>query len=498
MPSGRGKSTRGASNVVTRSTRSARGRGGKNKSFENEISDELIRTPLEPIKNALTNNNLNQDYLANSYIANQGLLNNMDQTSTKANTPPIQSHFITDENVDQLPTFNTRSIPKSQYFDNPNKKYNLDGPFYLNTDNLEFSVTDSYSAITGRDSESQELLSHRKAPYNQSLQKDYDLKNYRSTLQSQNVDIYQPQDDDLESREHKIHRLTQEINTYQPQVDSWRNKINRSTLQFREANTYQSQAELPANSYTSTMNIPKFREISQKLLFPDEDSLVNWLSTRPDLITKAQNISSSKIETNIPSMLMDKETVTNLIMEQCKLLFLRTRNPSKEMRENLIMKIVPTIDPISKEFKALYTKTREYFDNFWHTFNRDMASLALVKTSNNNPTNENIKQFIAGKVWKQKLSEYLDASNYTEFKRSSSSLKSLEIFVAESLRIHVEFLIAVQNKKKPSYSEDVLSKIKKLDQHTFQLSIPSASRRNYVNELIINQIDIDMLSEDNE
>ncbi|GES98112.1 hypothetical protein GLOIN_2v1571258 [Rhizophagus clarus] len=404
MPSGRGKSTRGASNVVTRSTRGARGRGGKNKSFENEISDEPIRTPLEPIKNALTNNNLNQDYLANN------------------------------ENVDQLPTFNTRLIPKSQYFDNPNKKYNLDGPFYLNTDNLEFSVTDSYSAITGRDSESQELLSHRKAPYNQSLQKDYDLKNYRSTLQSQNVNIYQPQDDDLESREHKIHRLTQEINTYQPQVDSWRNKINRSTMQFREANTYQSQAELPANSYTN--------------------SLVNWLSTRPDLITKAQNISSSKIEANIPSMLMDKETVTNLIMEQCKLLFLRTRNPSKEMRENLIMKIVLTIDPISKEFKALYTKTREYFDNFRHTFNRDMASLAkdlLVKTSNNNPTNENIKQFIA-----------------------------------------------VQNKKKPSYSEDVLSKIKKLDQHTFQLSIPSASRRNYVNELIINQIDIDMLSEDNE
>ncbi|GET02675.1 hypothetical protein GLOIN_2v1571258 [Rhizophagus clarus] len=466
MPSGRGKSTRGASNVVTRSTRSARGRGGKNKSFENEISDELIRTPLELIKNALTNNNLNQDYLANSYIANQGLLNNMDQTSTKANTPPIQSHFITDENVDQLPTFNTRSIPKSQYFDNPNKKYNLDGPFYLNTDNLEFSVTDSYSAITGRDSESQELLLHRKAPYNQSLQKDYDLKNYRSTLQSQNVDIYQPQDDDLES-----------------------------------PNTYQSQAELPANSYTSTMNIPKFREISQKLLFPDEDSLVNWLSTRPDLVTKAQNISSSKIEANIPSMLMDKETVTNLIMEQCKLLFLRIRNPSKEMRENLIMKIVPTIDLISKEFKVLYTKTREYFDNFWHTFNRDMASLAkdlLLKTSNNNPTNENIKQFIAGKVWKQKLSKYLDVSNYTEFKRSSSSLKSLEIFVAESLRIHVEFLIAVQNKKKLSYSEDVLSKIKKLDQHTFQLSIPSASRCNYVNELIINQIDIDMLSEDNE
>ena len=63
-------------------------------------------------------------------------------------------------------------------------------------------------------------------------------------------------------------------------------------------------------------------------------------------------------------------------MEQCKLLFLRTRNPTREIRETLITKIVPSMDIISKEFKELYKKTREYFDNFRHTFNKDMASLA--------------------------------------------------------------------------------------------------------------------------
>ncbi|CAB4427208.1 unnamed protein product [Rhizophagus irregularis] len=426
----RGRITKGASSVVTRNTRSARGRERKNKSFEHEeipksdtsnkhlkkdeISDDLICTPLESI-----NNNLNQDNPENtSYFANQEL-NNMDQTSILTNTP-IQSHFITDENEDRLPTFNTRSIPKSQYFDNPNKKFNPDRPFSLRVD-PEFSVMDSSFAMIDRDLENPELLSRQKNALNQ------------STLRSQTVDIYQSHDHDLESREHKIYRSTQEFDTYQ------------------------SQAELPANSYT-TMNTPKFRAISQKLFFSDENSLVNWLSTRPDLIAKAQDISSNNIEGNIPSKSMDKETTINLVMEQCKLLFLRTRNPSKEMRGNLIMKIIPTIDPISKEFKALYTKTREYFDNFRHTFNKDMASLAkdlLVKTSNNNPTNENIKQFVAGKVWRQKLSKYLDASNYTEFKRSPSSLKSLETFVAESLRIHVEYLIAVQNKKKPSYNEDM-------------------------------------------
>jgi hypothetical protein len=83
-----------------------------------------------------------------------------------------------------------------------------------------------------------------------------------------------------------------------------------------------------------------------------------------------------------------------------------------------------------------------------------------------------------------------------EFKKCSSSLKTLELFVAESLRIHIEYLIAVRNKKNSSYGENVLAKIKKLDHLTLQLFIPSASRRNYVNELELNQTNIEISSED--
>ena len=113
-----------------------------------------------------------------------------------------------------------------------------------------------------------------------------------------------------------------------------------------------------------------------------------------------------------------------------------------------------------------------------------------------NPTNENIKQFVSGKIWKKKLSKYLEASDYSEFEKFPSSLKSLELFVAESLRIHVEHLIAIHNKKNPSYCENVLEKIKKLDHLTLQLFIPSTSRRNYVNELELNQNNIEISSED--
>ncbi|RIB10081.1 hypothetical protein C2G38_2207105 [Gigaspora rosea] len=89
-----------------------------------------------------------------------------------------------------------------------------------------------------------------------------------------------------------------------------------------------------------------------------------------------------------------------------------------------------------------------------------LAKNFLVK--NCDPTYENIEQFIVG--------------------------KSLENFIAESLKIHVDYQIAINNQEKPSYSEDVLEKIKRLDQLTLHLTIPSASRRNCVNELDLNQM----------
>ncbi|CAG8664484.1 22693_t:CDS:2 [Cetraspora pellucida] len=134
------------------------------------------------------------------------------------------------------------------------------------------------------------------------------------------------------------------------------------------------------------------------------------------------------------------------------------------------------MDSVSKEFKILYQKAHEYFDNFQYTFNKDMTTLAkdfLVK--NCDLSDNNIEQFIADKVWQLKLSKYLDASNFSKFKKSQSSLKSLKNFITESLKIYVEYLISIHNQEKPSYSEDVLVKIKKLDQLTLHLNIPSAS-----------------------
>ncbi|CAG8526351.1 9275_t:CDS:2 [Scutellospora calospora] len=258
-----------------------------------------------------------------------------------------------------------------------------------------------------------------------------------------------------------------------------------NSIQFNFSNTYlssegtnRSQASIlfhNANTNSNQINNSEHRlMMSRNLIRPEQqhksssqlstillDDILNSYSSAGYNLTNRsqeslyqqnshiQNSASSLYKNNESSILelTDKELIINLVMEQCKLLFLHIRNPTKKICEILIKKIVLLMDFISKEFKQLFRKIHEYFDNFWHTFNKDIASLAkdlLVK--NCNPTNENIEKFVA---------------------------------------------------EKPSYSKDVLTKIKKLDQLTFQLTIPSASQCNYVNKLELNQTGIE-LSLDNE
>src|ERR1044071_833718 len=77
-----------------------------------EISDKPIHIPLEPIKN-----NLYQESPANNRNTNQGSSSNTDQIQETGNTKPIM-----DENVNSLPTFNSESIPNSQYFNKADER----------------------------------------------------------------------------------------------------------------------------------------------------------------------------------------------------------------------------------------------------------------------------------------------------------------------------------------------------------------------------------------
>ncbi|CAG8835940.1 16240_t:CDS:2, partial [Racocetra persica] len=83
-----------------------------------------------------------------------------------------------------------------------------------------------------------------------------------------------------------------------------REKISSIDMQLQRA------SRSPTNSYNTTANID-----SQALNFSDEESLVNWLCTRPDLIAQVQRLSTtsllhkSEVNTSEP---FDKETIINL------------------------------------------------------------------------------------------------------------------------------------------------------------------------------------------
>ncbi|CAG8790322.1 12349_t:CDS:2 [Dentiscutata erythropus] len=192
-----------------------------------------------------------------------------------------------------------------------------------------------------------------------------------------------------------------------------------------QATTMSLDEHTLVNSYnTANTAIQRLDNNSKELNFSNEQLLVNWLYTWPDLIMQVQNLTASLPNKNIAALAKD------LLVKNC------------------------------------------------------------------DPTDENIEQFVAGKVWQQKLSKYLEASNFSEFKKSQSLLKSLENFIAKSLKIHVDYQVVVHNKEKLFYSKNILTKIKKLNQLTLYIIIPLASQRNCVNELDLNQIDIE--SSDNE
>lgn len=59
----------------------------------------------------------------------------------------------------------------------------------------------------------------------------------------------------------------------------------------------------------------------------------------------------------------------------------------------------------------------------------------------------------------------------------------LKTFVAKSLQIHIEYLIAEFNEERPNYTSMVLNRIKDLDNITINFTFPAASYYQYANQL---------------
>ena len=108
---------------------------------------------------------------------------------------------------------------------------------------------------------------------------------------------------------------------------------------------------------------------------------------------------------------------------------------------------------------------------------------AIIKLNYSNPSKHDIEEFVAGTVWERPLKKYIDVLDYDIFKTNQLGMKALETFIATSLKIHIEYLIAESKGENPDYTSMVLNRIKELDNITIDFTFPAASHFQYANQL---------------
>ena len=286
---------------------------------------ESIRIPLEPInpKNTVITNDIIQ---SNHVLTNQQPRPpcNTNQTYNTYNSSCIPSNAqIQSQNINwsQAPSNNHTDLQNSQYYnktsscdknihytDQFNNIKHKSRPFTLRIDpdiehetfkdlasvsekqmqynsllqnntTISFDgITDSHS-LAGNYNWNQKSSLNQQSPYEQ--QKDVTLE---SPPQFKQAAIYQP---------HELYLPTNQssLNQQSP-FEQQKDVTLKSPLQSKQATNYQSHASnLPVNSHTKATQ--KFDNNSQGLYFPNESSLVNWLSIQPDLITQAQSLPTA-------------------------------------------------------------------------------------------------------------------------------------------------------------------------------------------------------------
>ncbi|RIB26741.1 hypothetical protein C2G38_2264691 [Gigaspora rosea] len=229
------------------------------------------------------------------------------------------------------------------------------------------------------------------------------------------------------------------------------------------------------SSYLPTQSSLTTPSITSGLFFQDETHLIRWLEARKDIVLQVLNsiCSSPSI---MPSQVSSNNmpNLAKILSEQSRILFLRTRIPTKRTCTSLIKGVIPNMVKTHPDWNGISTKLRQAFENFRTKLNQILHS---------NPSNRDIEEFIAGAVWEKPLKKHIDILDYDVFKNQQSSVKVLKTFIAKSLKIHLEYLIAESKGEDPDYNSMVLNRIKGLDNITINTTFPAASHLQYANQL---------------
>ncbi|CAG8810777.1 29053_t:CDS:2, partial [Racocetra persica] len=196
------------------------------------------------------------------------------------------------------------------------------------------------------------------------------------------------------------------------------------------------------------------------------------IADHPNLLSMAYMIYKNK-ESFIKES--SQEVRLRIWLEELKCLFLRTRNPSQLAIDHLVDTVLPSCKLADDEFQQLLEKFKMTFNEFCHTFNKDLRNLAHDYIKNFSNDNEyldesTLNRFIDYGVSKKILQKYL--ANTRELELSEMIQNTLRRFVQAAFKLHVTHIYKENQHEFSSYKV-VLEDVKNMNNITLSLDIPT-------------------------
>ncbi|CAG8783457.1 9486_t:CDS:2, partial [Dentiscutata erythropus] len=210
--------------------------------------------------------------------------------------------------------------------------------------------------------------------------------------------------------------------------------------------------------------------------FNNEFEIAWWLAHQKRILDLATNIRKAKLtrvdeednSTSISTNIILNEPVSKLSeidQEECKALFLRTRNNTTVLYEELITK-VSKISKTDRRLGSLVKDIGGWYNSYRHKFHIALINLANEFRSTNErfePYDE-LDEFVSDEVWKQLLKMYIQATDQTKLKQDRETYIKLGVFVRQITKA----ILIAQDKNKNTQNV-----IRKHDEYTIDLKIPT-------------------------
>ncbi|CAG8608418.1 7758_t:CDS:2, partial [Dentiscutata heterogama] len=258
--------------------------------------------------------------------------------------------------------------------------------------------------------------------------------------------------------------------------------FNTSSLLTHDNNNINTPPLLTNNDDITTFQVSSsadnltLKQPAQFQQFNNEFEIAWWLAHQKRILDLATNIRKAKLtkvdkEDNSTSTSTDtilNEPVSKLpeIDQECKALFLRTRNNTTVLYEELITK-VSKISKTDRRLGSLVKDIGGWYNSYRHKFHIALINLANEFRSTNESAKEpydELDEFVSDDVWKQILKMHIQATDQTKLKQDRETYIKLGVFVRQITKA----ILIAQDKNKNTQNV-----IRKHDECTIDLKIPT-------------------------